>query len=249
MSHSASRPQSVNTSNDALSALTTNGFNAMEFFANLNSAAALAAKNYLAAANSTVNNNFAAFLGGANTENLFDAAAGFNNSNAVRGNTDLTTGSTTGYTNSNSYVTGSTPTSGGAIQAQPAGSLGGGGGRRANRTRFTDFQLRALQTFFDRQAYPKDDDLEMLSKKLGLSPRVIVVWFQNARQKARKIFENQPNSSDAQERFMRTPGCNFQCKRCQLVFQRYYELIQHQQKLCYINDCDAQQNDNRVKNL
>jgi AT-binding transcription factor 1 len=42
-----------------------------------------------------------------------------------------------------------------------------GSGRRANRTRFTDFQLRTLQEFFDKQAYPKDDDLEMLSKKMG----------------------------------------------------------------------------------
>lgn len=56
-------------------------------------------------------------------------------------------------------------------------------GRRANRTRFTDYQLKTLQLFFEKQPYPKDDDLEVLSKKLQLSPRVIVVWFQNARQK------------------------------------------------------------------
>ncbi|VDM98638.1 unnamed protein product [Thelazia callipaeda] len=118
-------------------------------------------------------------------------------------------------------------------------------GRRANRTRFTDYQLRTLQQFFDKQAYPKDDDLELLSKKLQLSPRVIVVWFQNARQKARKIYENQPTSSN-DDRFMKTPGSNFQCKRCQLVFQRYYELIQHQQKLCYKDDCLAQQKDNKA---
>uniref|UniRef100_A0A0R3RRJ7 Homeobox domain-containing protein n=1 Tax=Elaeophora elaphi TaxID=1147741 RepID=A0A0R3RRJ7_9BILA len=118
-------------------------------------------------------------------------------------------------------------------------------GRRANRTRFTDYQLRTLQQFFDKQAYPKDDDLEILSKKLQLSPRVIVVWFQNARQKARKIYENQPTSSN-DDRFMKTPGSNFQCKRCQLVFQRYYELIQHQQKLCYKDDCVAQQKDNKA---
>uniref|UniRef100_A0A1I7VYL9 Homeobox domain-containing protein n=1 Tax=Loa loa TaxID=7209 RepID=A0A1I7VYL9_LOALO len=118
-------------------------------------------------------------------------------------------------------------------------------GRRANRTRFTDYQLRTLQQFFDKQAYPKDDDLEVLSKKLQLSPRVIVVWFQNARQKARKIYENQPMSSN-DDRFMKTPGSNFQCKRCQLVFQRYYELIQHQQKLCYKDDCVAQQKDNKA---
>ncbi|VDK42111.1 unnamed protein product [Anisakis simplex] len=117
-------------------------------------------------------------------------------------------------------------------------------GRRANRTRFTDYQLRTLQQFFDKQAYPKDDDLEVLSKKLQLSPRVIVVWFQNARQKARKIYENQPSSA-SDDRFMKTPGSNFQCKRCQLVFQRYYELIQHQQKLCYKDDCLAQQKDNK----
>ncbi|VDM40758.1 unnamed protein product [Toxocara canis] len=117
-------------------------------------------------------------------------------------------------------------------------------GRRANRTRFTDYQLRTLQQFFDKQAYPKDDDLEVLSKKLQLSPRVIVVWFQNARQKARKIYENQPSSAN-DDRFMKTPGSNFQCKRCQLVFQRYYELIQHQQKLCYKDDCLAQQKDNK----
>lgn len=128
--------------------------------------------------------------------------------------------------------------------ASSSGVTGTMTGRRANRTRFTDFQLRTLQQFFDKQAYPKDDDLEMLSKKLNLSPRVIVVWFQNARQKARKIYENQPNQ-DSNERFVRTPGCNFQCKRCNLVFQRYYELIQHQQKVCYINDDEGQQTDNK----
>uniref|UniRef100_A0A0N4ZXC9 C2H2-type domain-containing protein n=1 Tax=Parastrongyloides trichosuri TaxID=131310 RepID=A0A0N4ZXC9_PARTI len=117
-------------------------------------------------------------------------------------------------------------------------------GRRANRTRFTDHQLRTLQNFFERQAYPKDDDLEMLSKKLQLSPRVIVVWFQNARQKARKIYESHPGG-DNTERFVRTPGCNFQCKRCDLVFQRYYELIQHQQKVCYKGDRQAIKNDNK----
>ncbi|CAI2308764.1 unnamed protein product [Caenorhabditis sp. 36 PRJEB53466] len=117
-------------------------------------------------------------------------------------------------------------------------------GRRANRTRFTDFQLKTLQQFFDKQAYPKDDDLESLSKKLQLSPRVIVVWFQNARQKARKIYENQPNHENS-DRFVRTPGSNFQCKRCNQVFQRYYELIQHQQKKCYKDDGAALVSDNK----
>lgn len=114
-------------------------------------------------------------------------------------------------------------------------------GKRANRTRFTDYQIKVLQEFFENNAYPKDDDLEYLSKLLSLSPRVIVVWFQNARQKARKVYENQPAVEPApgiQEepganRFQRTPGLNYQCKKCLLVFQRYYELIRHQKTHCF----------------
>ncbi|KAK6185517.1 hypothetical protein SNE40_007732 [Patella caerulea] len=106
--------------------------------------------------------------------------------------------------------------------------------RRANRTRFTDYQIKMLQEYFEQNAYPKDDELEHLSKMLGLSPRVIVVWFQNARQKARKIYENQP-ATEAKEPispFQRTPGLNYQCKKCSAVFQRYYELIKHQKRMC-----------------
>lgn len=117
-------------------------------------------------------------------------------------------------------------------------------GKRANRTRFTDYQIKVLQEFFENNAYPKDDDLEYLSKLLGLSPRVIVVWFQNARQKARKVYENQPaaepvtpgggrEADDGSGRFQRTPGLNYQCKKCLLVFQRYYELIRHQKTHCF----------------
>ncbi|XP_035226917.1 zinc finger homeobox protein 3-like, partial [Stegodyphus dumicola] len=109
-------------------------------------------------------------------------------------------------------------------------------GKRANRTRFTDYQIKVLQEFFETNAYPKDDDLEYLSKLLNLSPRVIVVWFQNARQKARKVYENQPPITAEEEnagRFQRTPGLNYQCKKCLQVFQRYYELIKHQKSSCF----------------
>ncbi|XP_058799739.1 zinc finger homeobox protein 4, partial [Phymastichus coffea] len=122
-------------------------------------------------------------------------------------------------------------------------SGGNSSGKRANRTRFTDYQIKVLQEFFENNAYPKDDDLEYLSKLLGLSPRVIVVWFQNARQKARKVYENQPplepissgsrDNDDGTGRFQRTPGLNYQCKKCLLVFQRYYELIRHQKTHCF----------------
>lgn len=135
----------------------------------------------------------------------------------------------------------STPQSnrGGGSQNDAHGSSPGsnsGPGKRANRTRFTDYQIKVLQEFFESNAYPKDDDLEYLSKLLNLSPRVIVVWFQNARQKARKVYENQPAAPEdetSQGRFQRTPGLNYQCKKCQQVFQRYYELIKHQKSACF----------------
>ncbi len=118
-----------------------------------------------------------------------------------------------------------------------------GSSKRANRTRFTDYQIKVLQEFFERNAYPKDDDLDHMSKLLNLSPRVIVVWFQNARQKARKNYENQPpldmTDDPTGARYQRTPGLNYQCKRCLTVFQRYYELIKHQKTHCY-KDKDGQ---------
>ncbi|XP_067652844.1 zinc finger homeobox protein 4-like isoform X2 [Haliotis asinina] len=124
---------------------------------------------------------------------------------------------------------------------------GGSSGKRANRTRFTDFQIKLLQEYFEQNAYPKDDELDHLSKLLNLSPRVIVVWFQNARQKARKIYENQP-AADAKEGntpFQRTPGLNYQCKKCNAVFQRYYELIKHQKRPCIAEN----NNNNSVSNV
>ena len=124
---------------------------------------------------------------------------------------------------------------------------GGASGRRANRTRFTDYQVRVLQEYFEQNAYPKDDELEHLSKMLKLSPRVIVVWFQNARQKARKIYENQPadnregqQSSSGTAPFQKTSGLNYQCKKCSDVFHRYYDLIRHQKRSCF-TDAERQE--------
>ena len=98
------------------------------------------------------------------------------------------------------------------------------------------FQVKSLQEYFDKNAYPKDDDLEELSRVLGLSPRVITVWFQNARQKARKSYENTtttPPQDEAPAPTVRTtPSLNYQCKKCLQVFQRYYDLMKHQRVAC-----------------
>lgn len=117
------------------------------------------------------------------------------------------------------------------------------GGRRSSRTRFSDYQLRVLQDFFDANAYPKDDEFEQLSSLLNLPTRVIVVWFQNSRQKARKNYENQGeggNDSEHREfsndRYIRTSNNNYECKKCSMVFQRIFDLINHQKKVCYKDD-------------
>lgn len=56
---------------------------------------------------------------------------------------------------------------------------------------------------------------------------------QNARQKQRKIYENQPNNALYESEEKKASAINYTCKKCQLVFQRYYELIRHQKNHCF----------------
>lgn len=44
-------------------------------------------------------------------------------------------------------------------------------------------QVKVLNDYFEQNAYPKDEEIEKISKFLNLQPRIIVVWFQNMRQK------------------------------------------------------------------
>lgn len=139
----------------------------------------------------------------------------------------------------------------------------GSHGKRANRTHFTDHQIKILQEHFELNAYPKDEELEMLSRLLELSPRVIIVWFQNARQKARKTYENQPpidgnssatsasgggagaGDSTSQTQSTTASGLKYQCPTCLVVFERYYELIKHQRTQCN-RDSKTQQADSQM---
>ncbi|KAF3688885.1 Zinc finger homeobox protein 3 [Channa argus] len=66
-------------------------------------------------------------------------------------------------------------------------------GRRSSRTRFTEQQLETLQEVFEATPYPREEEYDRLSDLLSLPNRVIVVWFQNARQRARK---NQDRGTD-----------------------------------------------------
>ena len=58
---------------------------------------------------------------------------------------------------------------------------------RRTYTRFSDCQIKILKAFFEKNAYPKDEDFDYLTKLLRLPRKVIAVWFQNARQKCRMV--------------------------------------------------------------
>ncbi|XP_008564823.1 PREDICTED: zinc finger homeobox protein 2 [Galeopterus variegatus] len=100
-------------------------------------------------------------------------------------------------------------------------------GRRFSRTKFTEFQTQALQSFFETSAYPKDGEVEQLASLLGLASRVVVVWFQNARQKARKnSCEGGPVLTGG------SAGGACSCRRCHATFACVFELVRHLKK-CY----------------
>lgn len=115
--------------------------------------------------------------------------------------------------------------------------------RRFSRTKFTEFQSQALQSFFESSAYPKDGEVEKLSVLLGLPNRVIVVWFQNARQKARKYGGNEASMGTGS--VVTQPSC----KKCRLSFRCIFELVRHLKK-CYNDqpeegegDCAEEENE------
>ncbi|CAM4646904.1 unnamed protein product [Caretta caretta] len=105
-------------------------------------------------------------------------------------------------------------------------SRDGQSSRRFSRTKFTEFQSQALQSFFEASAYPKDGEVERLSILLGLANRVIVVWFQNARQKARK------NGAEAGGAGGGIVTSQPSCKKCQAAFRCIFDLVRHLKK-CY----------------
>ncbi|KAM9328871.1 zinc finger homeobox protein 2 [Gastrophryne carolinensis] len=112
------------------------------------------------------------------------------------------------------------------------------GHRRFSRTKFSDFQTQALTSFFESSAYPRDNEVEQLSSLLGLSGRVVVVWFQNARQKARKQAAESgasPSSPLHPIQPGERPAANSKippCRKCGISLPCIFQLIHHL-KICY----------------
>ncbi|XP_044130230.1 zinc finger homeobox protein 2 [Bufo gargarizans] len=112
------------------------------------------------------------------------------------------------------------------------------GHRRFSRTKFSEFQTQALNSFFESSAYPRDSEVEQLSELLGLSGRVVVVWFQNARQKARKQAA-ETGTSPSPPLHLGQPGersaANSKippCRKCCITLPCIFQLIRHL-KICY----------------
>uniref|UniRef100_A0ACD5ZI46 Uncharacterized protein n=1 Tax=Avena sativa TaxID=4498 RepID=A0ACD5ZI46_AVESA len=67
-------------------------------------------------------------------------------------------------------------------QQLQSGEAGGGGGIGERKRRFTDEQVRSLEsTFHSRRAKLEPREKAELARELGLQPRQVAIWFQNKR--------------------------------------------------------------------
>ncbi|XP_073303239.1 homeobox-leucine zipper protein ATHB-7-like [Primulina huaijiensis] len=63
---------------------------------------------------------------------------------------------------------------------------------RNNRRRFSDEQIKSLETMFDTESRPELRLKMNLANKLGLQPRQVAIWFQNKRARSKsKHIENE----------------------------------------------------------
>ena len=60
------------------------------------------------------------------------------------------------------------------------------------KTKFSDHQRFYLQSFFSEKEYVDEDDISDMSAELMLSPKVIRIWFQHARERKKKNLPIQP---------------------------------------------------------
>ena len=83
-----------------------------------------------------------------------------------------------------------------------------------------------LRYCFDQNPKPTPKVFEELSKDTGLSKRVIQVWYQNARQKSRRMKQRQSRVESERSQ------SHYQCPDCLDQFPTYLDLIIHQVQPC-----------------
>ena len=72
------------------------------------------------------------------------------------------------------------------VQEKSKCSAAGRSKRKRHRTTFRQDQLKEMKTIFEINPNPDTAELQRLSQRLGLTKRVLQVWFQNARAKQRR---------------------------------------------------------------
>lgn len=64
--------------------------------------------------------------------------------------------------------------------------------KKANKKRFTDEQIRLLETMFEAESRPELQIKHKLANELGLHPRQVAIWFQNKRARSKsKLIEQE----------------------------------------------------------
>lgn len=57
--------------------------------------------------------------------------------------------------------------------------------KNSSRQRFSDEQIKSLETTFEVESRPELRMKQHLAKKLGLQPRQVAIWFQNRRARSK----------------------------------------------------------------
>ncbi|KAI8546126.1 hypothetical protein RHMOL_Rhmol07G0092300 [Rhododendron molle] len=66
--------------------------------------------------------------------------------------------------------------------------------KNTNRKRFTDEQIRLLESMFETESRPEMEIKYKLANELGLHPRQVAIWFQNRRARSKsKLIEQEYN--------------------------------------------------------
>ncbi|MES1904284.1 MAG: Zinc finger homeobox [Paramarteilia canceri] len=103
---------------------------------------------------------------------------------------------------------------------------------RSARTKYSNRQLEALNDYFLYRQYPTESEYRLMSKELDLEKRVIVVWFQNSRQKFKSKLKTEiANIEGKKSSYPAIRPPSHYCEGCRATYPTLVHLMQHS-KVC-----------------